>query len=65
VADFLKNIAITAPLQVVSQTGFAAWQREAIAFAFQFGSLILPAVAPAIVWVLTHREFLERMRSSA
>ena len=62
VADFLKNVAITSPVQVASQTGFAAWQRESIAFAFQFGSLILPAVAPAIVWVLTHRAFLERMR---
>ena len=62
VADFLKNIAITAPAQVASQTGFVAWQREAIAFAFQFGSLILPAVAPAIVWVLMHRGFLEQMR---
>jgi hypothetical protein len=64
VADFLKNVAITAPIQVASQTGFVAWQREAIAFAFQFGSLILPAVAPAIVWVLTHRAFLEQMRGS-
>ncbi|HEY4137050.1 MAG TPA: exosortase H-associated membrane protein [Casimicrobiaceae bacterium] len=62
VADFLKNVAITAPAQVTSQAGFVAWQREAIAFAFQFGSLILPAVAPAIVWVLTHRGFLEQMR---
>ena len=61
-ADFLKNVAITAPAQVASQTGFVAWQREAIAFAFQFGSLILPAVAPAIIWVLTHRVFLENMR---
>jgi hypothetical protein len=65
VADFLKNIAITAPMQVVSQTGFAVWQREAIAFAYQFGTLILPTVAPAIVWVLLHRSFLERMRRSA
>jgi hypothetical protein len=62
VADFLKNVAITATAQVISQTGFSAWQREAIAFAFQFGSLILPAVAPALVWVLTHRGFLERTR---
>jgi hypothetical protein len=52
-------------IQVVLQTGIAAWQREAIAFAFQFGSLTLPTVAPAIVWVLTHRSFLERMRRSA
>lgn len=62
VADFLKNLAITASPQVASQAGFTPLQREIIAFAFQFGSLILPAVAPAIVWVLTHRAFLERLR---
>lgn len=61
-ADFLKNIAITASPLIASQTGFSAWQRELIAFAYQFGSLILPAVVPAIVWVLTHRKFLERLR---
>jgi len=64
-ADFLKNIAITASPLIASQTGFSAWQREVIAFAFQFGSLILPAVVPAIVWVLTHRKFLERLRDPA
>jgi len=61
-ADFLKNVAITAGPQVASQTGFSGPQREAIAFAFQFGSLILPAIVPAIVWVLMHRRFLERLR---
>ena len=29
-----------------------------------FGSLILPAVVPAVAWVLTHRAFLERMRAT-
>ncbi|HSV17328.1 MAG TPA: exosortase H-associated membrane protein [Casimicrobiaceae bacterium] len=63
-ADFLKNVAITAGPQVASQTGFSSAQREAIAFAFQFGSLILPAIVPAIVWVLMHRRFLERLRGT-
>ena len=36
-----------------------------IAFAYQFGSLILPAVVPAVAWVLTHRAFLERLRALA
>jgi hypothetical protein len=63
-ADFLKNIAITSGPMVASQTGFSAWQREAIAFAFQFGSLILPTVVPAVTWVLTHRAFLERLRGA-
>jgi hypothetical protein len=61
-ADFLKNVAITSGALVASQTGFSAWQREAIAFAFQLGSLILPTVVPAVVWVLTHRRFLESLR---
>ena len=61
-ADFLKQIAIAATPAVASQTGFAAWQRELIAFAYQFGALILPAVVPAVLWVLLHRAFLERLR---
>ena len=61
-ADFLKNVAITAGPLIASQTGFVAWQREAIAFAYQLGALILPTVAPAVLWVLTHDAFLERMK---
>ena len=61
-ADFLKNVAITMGPQIASQTGFSAWQREAIAFAYQFGALILPTVVPAVAWVLTHRAFLEHLK---
>ena len=64
-ADFLKGIALVAPAAVASQTGFSALQRELIAFAYQFGSLILPAVVPAVLWVLLHRTFLERLRRRA
>jgi hypothetical protein len=64
-ADFLKNIAITAGPLITSQTGFVGWQREAIAFAYQLGALILPTVAPAVLWVVTHDAFLERMRRAA
>ena len=61
-ADFLKQIAIYASPAIASQTDFSSWQRELIAFAYQFGSLILPAVVPAVLWVLLHRAFLDRMR---
>ncbi|MFO1323188.1 MAG: exosortase H-associated membrane protein [Burkholderiales bacterium] len=63
-ADFLKNVAITSSTLVASQTGFGPIGRDIIAFAYQFGSLILPAVVPAVAWVLTHRAFLERMRAA-
>jgi hypothetical protein len=62
VADFLKNVAITSDPLVASQAGFSATQCEMIAFAYQFGTLILPTVVPAVIWVVTHRAFLERMR---
>jgi len=65
VADVLKNVAITAGPAVASQAGFSAASREVIAFAFQFGSLILPTVVPAAAWVLTHRAFLEQLRAAA
>ena len=61
-ADFLKDVAITAGPAIASQTGFVPWQRETIAFAFQFGSLILPAVAPAVLWVAMHLPFLTTLR---
>ncbi|MEP7061941.1 MAG: exosortase H-associated membrane protein [Betaproteobacteria bacterium] len=64
-ADFLKNIAFTAGPLVASQTGFSLAQRQVIAFAYQFGALILPTVAPAAVWVLMHRGLLERMRAAS
>jgi len=61
VADALKQLAITMGPAISSQTGFSSFQREVIAFAYQFGTLILPTVIPAIVWVLTQRTFLEQM----
>jgi hypothetical protein len=64
VAELLKVLAISSGPQVASQTGFVAWQREVIAFAYQFGALILPAVVPAVTWVLTHRRYLERLRAA-
>jgi hypothetical protein len=64
-ADFLKNVAVTAGPAVASQTGFVAWQREAIVFAYQFGALILPAVAPAVLWVAMHGRFLSALRRPA
>jgi hypothetical protein len=60
-ADALKQLAITMGPAIASQTGFSSFQREVIAFAYQFGTLILPTVIPAVAWVLLHRPFLERM----
>lgn len=58
-AEFLSDIASGFGPLVASQTGFSAGQRELITFAYQLGTLILPTVVPAIVWVLMHRSFLQ------
>ena len=59
VAEFLKHLVFDTSVAVAAQAGFSPLQREVIAFAYQFGTLILPTVAPAVFWVLTHRRFLE------
>ena len=63
VAEFLKHLTFDTAPAVAAQTGFGPLQREAIAFAYQFGALILPTVAPAVFWVLTHRRFVEGFRA--
>jgi hypothetical protein len=65
VAEFLKHVVFDTAATVAAQAGFGPLQREIIAFAYQFGVLILPTVAPAVFWVLTHRKFLERFATGS
>lgn len=60
-AEFLEDLATGFGPDVASQAGFSALQREAIAFGYQFATLILPTVVPAVVWVLMHRRLLETL----
>jgi hypothetical protein len=57
IADFLHNLV--AEPGIGAQLGFNAMQRELLTYSYQFGTLILPTVGPAIVWGLMHRRFLE------
>jgi hypothetical protein len=63
IADFFKNLAGVPG--VAAQLGLSPAQREIIAFSYQFATLILPTVAPAVVWVLLHRRFLEAFAGTA
>ena len=56
--DFLKQVAVTAGPGVGAQLGFAQWQRDGIALAYQLGTLILPTVAPVAVWLGLNRQFI-------
>ncbi len=51
--DWLKQVALEA-----GAGGFSPVAREAIAFAYQFGYLVLPALLPVLLWALMDRRFL-------
>lgn len=56
--DLLKQAAVTSGAGVSAQTGFSPWQVEGIAFGYQFGALVLPAVAPVVLWLWLDRGLL-------
>ena len=58
-AEALKQMAIALGPGISSQTGFAPLQREAIAYAYQLGTLILPTVVPVVIWLSLHRRFVQ------
>lgn len=51
--DWLRQVALEAALG-----GFSPLAREAIAFGYQFGYLVLPALVPVLLWSLMDRRFL-------
>lgn len=51
--DWLKQVAIDTGV-----APFSATAREFIAFAYQFGYLVLPALVPVMLWVAMDRRFL-------
>lgn len=56
--DILKQVAISAGPAVSSQAGFSDLQRDVIALCYQLGYLILPTLAPVVVWLLLSPKFL-------
>jgi hypothetical protein len=56
--DILKQVAISSGPAVADQVGFSEWQREAIALAYQLGTLILPTLAPIALWLVLSPKFI-------
>ncbi|RFC40131.1 MAG: hypothetical protein DID89_2727547243 [Candidatus Nitrotoga sp. CP45] len=56
--DLLKQVAVTAGPAVSEQTDFSAWKIEGIALGYQFGTLILPALAPIGLWLAFNARFI-------
>jgi hypothetical protein len=61
VAESLKFVAVEAGAEGAAATAKAGLSANAIALAYQFGYLILPAVVPAVLWIGLNRSFIERL----
>ena len=61
VAESLKFVAFEAGAEGVAAIARAGLAPNAIALAYQFGFLILPAVVPAALWIGLNRRFIERL----
>jgi len=51
----LKQIIVAAGSPAM--LGIAQWQMEGIALGYQFGSLLLPILAPVVLWLWFERSF--------
>jgi hypothetical protein len=61
VAESLKFVAFEAGAPGAAAIARAGIAPNAIALAYQFGYLILPAVVPAALWIGLNRAFIERL----
>ncbi|MDF1483771.1 hypothetical protein PY257_00950 [Ramlibacter sp. H39-3-26] len=50
-ATLLKDMVLGGGPGVLAQTGFAQWQIELLAFCYQLGVLLMPTLAPILVWL--------------
>ena len=56
--EALKTLVFNMDPTVALQMGTTPLTRELLALAYQLGYLILPAVAPILIWAALHRDFL-------
>ncbi len=45
---------------VMAQVEWAQWQFEAVAYLYQFSTLMMPPVTAVVVWLVLHREFVAK-----
>ncbi len=59
--ELLKDLALSQVLgaEGVAMAANAVANNEIIAFCYQFGYLVLPAVVPIVAWIILNRSFIE------
>lgn len=61
VAESLKTLAFDAGMEGAGAIAAAGLSANAIALAYQFATLILPAVVPVALWIGLNRAFIEQL----
>jgi hypothetical protein len=57
----LKTLSIQAGPAIAAQVGIDGWTREAVALGYQFGFLMLPAIAAGSIWIALNRPLLNAL----
>jgi len=61
IAESLKTVGLDAGPAGIEAIQRAGLHPEAIALSYQFGYLILPALLPAVLWIVCNRPFIESL----
>ena len=64
-ADFLAQVGVRMGPDVAARAAITHGEAQVIAFAYQFGSLILPTLAPVALWIACNPAILRRSASTA
>jgi len=56
--DISKTLLFGLTPEVTTRAALSGWQLEAVALGYQFGYLVLPAVAPLVLWLTLYRSFV-------
>jgi hypothetical protein len=54
----LKTLIFDLGTVSAAKLGIIGWERESVALAYQFGSLILPGLTPIALWLFMCRGFV-------
>lgn len=61
-AESIKILTFDTAVDVRTQLGFSAFGIEGVTLAYQFGFLILPSVAPVLIWAVQFRRFIQELQ---
>ena len=59
--DFLAHVGVKLGPEIALQAGLAGWRSELVALGYQLGVLVLPGLAPIVLWAAFNRPFIARV----